>query len=109
MDKLSIVLCESPASLDYIENGFEGSSWIFLYTKPNDVMGIIEMNARVRKIQKSLKDERVEVALIDLLRAGYPPLSDEEERSEYQRILGLYVIKAREKFGENLDVYNFLQ
>lgn len=107
--KLSIVLCDSPESLNFIEGGFENSSWVVLYTNPNDVMGIVEINARIRAIQKNLKDDMIEVALIDLLRAGYPPLTTDEERAEYQRILGLWVIKAREKFGENLDVYNFLQ
>ena len=113
IQKCNIVVFDKPTHLDAFLDEEKlkelDSHWIFLWCNSLSIIDTIEVNHRVRKIQQCIKDTEklAEISVLDLRRAGFPSLTPEEEIQEYQRIAGLYLIKARERYV--VEVFNFLE
>lgn len=107
---INVVLTDNVGHLDILDFG-KNESWIILFTEPNDIASIVELNMKVRKINADFLESGngniAEIAILDLLRAGFPPLSKQAEIEEFRRILSLYVLRIKEiaNLGE---VYNFV-
>lgn len=98
---VTVVLTKDPQDLSRV-NWTEGNT-IVLWYQPQDIAGIIETNMKIRHINKTFKEEKLpylaELAILDLTRAGYPPLSGEDLKAEYLHLADLYVRQARKIYG----------
>lgn len=86
-DNLTITLLGTSEDLKGIKMT-KGSN-IFLWVDPSNIAGILELNEIVRK-QNAKEEGTAQNIIIDLLKAGYPPMAPEKVLQTYLGILELY-------------------
>ena len=103
---LNVVLTANAADLDKL-NQFKDGNWIFLWANPKDFAGIIEMNFRIRKIQNDNLEHQTlaELAILDLEKAGYPPIAGDAYFKELYHIADLYAEAGSKNYSKVKKFY----
>ena len=99
-----IVLLSNAGDIDTVDTLEEGNH-IFLWCNPHNIAGVIEMNYKIRELRKKTSFLN-HLVIIDLHKAGYPPMNAERITEECIRIAEMYVESASEIY--DAELINFI-